>query len=180
MTTVRPARPGDGPGCAAVWIDAGRYYQALDPAAFQIPDADGLAASFENDIAAAGPDQLHFVADPGDGTVTGLLVAVLRHPGARPDHELVRDQSRLRLHIQILVVLSAHRRTGTGTALPDGGADLGGRPRRDGRPARHLPGQPHLGAVLRAPHGLRPPRRRLPPGARLTGAHRVGGGGAGH
>jgi GNAT superfamily N-acetyltransferase len=117
MTTVRPAGPGDGPGCAAVWIDAGRYYQALDPHAFQIPAAAGLAASFENDIAAAGPDQLHLVADPGDGTVSGLLVAALQHPGTRPDHELVRDQSRLRLYIRILAVVSAHRRTGTGTAL---------------------------------------------------------------
>jgi GNAT superfamily N-acetyltransferase len=113
---VRRARQGDGRGCAELWIDVGRYYNALDPRAFQVPSSEGLAESFEQNIANASSDELHLVAEV-EGTVVGLLVAGLQRPGLRPEHELVRDLSRLRLFVQILAVAGSHRRTGVGTAL---------------------------------------------------------------
>ncbi|MFI5896402.1 GNAT family N-acetyltransferase [Actinoplanes sp. NPDC051513] len=113
---IRAARPGDGPGCAEIWMDVGRHYSDLDPVAFQVPDAAGLADSFEQDTADADADQLRLIAEV-DGAVGGLLVAVLHRPGPRPEHELVRDLSRPRLFVQILAVAERHRRTGVGTAL---------------------------------------------------------------
>jgi GNAT superfamily N-acetyltransferase len=38
-------------------------------------------------------------------------------PGPHPEHECVRDQARVRLFVQILVVAGQHRRVGVGTAL---------------------------------------------------------------
>jgi len=118
MTTdprIRLARPGDGEACAEVWMDVGRYYHALDSRAFQVPSGDGLAESFEQDIANADPDQLRLVAEV-DGIV-GLLVAGLQRPGSRPDRELVRDLSHVRLFVHALAVSAPYRRTGVGTAL---------------------------------------------------------------
>ena len=48
---IRPPRPGDGEGMSRVWLSAGAYYASLDPALFQVPSTDGLAESFEADIA---------------------------------------------------------------------------------------------------------------------------------
>jgi hypothetical protein len=48
------------------------------PAGFQVPRYEELAESFEQDIAQAGFDDLHLVAE-ADGVVVGLLVAELRH-----------------------------------------------------------------------------------------------------
>lgn len=112
---IRPARPGDGVGCAEVWMDVGRYYNALDAQAYQVPNPEGLAEAFEQHIVNAGPDQLRLVAET-EGIV-GLLVASLQRPDRRPDLELVRDLSRLRLFVQALAVAAPYRRTGVGTAL---------------------------------------------------------------
>jgi hypothetical protein len=50
---IRPPQPGDGEDMAQVWLSAAAYYAELEPALFQVPSADGLAGSFEADIAAA-------------------------------------------------------------------------------------------------------------------------------
>jgi GNAT superfamily N-acetyltransferase len=112
---IRPARPGDGEGCAGVWMDVGRYYNTLDPRVYRVPSSEGLAETFEQHIAKTDPDLLRLVAE--DEGVVGLLTAELRRPDGRPDHELVRDLSRLRLFVQVLAVSTPHRRTGVGTAL---------------------------------------------------------------
>jgi len=44
---VRPPRAGDGADLAAVHLDTCRYYHQLDPDAFQLAEADGLADWFE-------------------------------------------------------------------------------------------------------------------------------------
>jgi hypothetical protein len=41
---LRPAQPGDGDDLARGWIETGEYYAALDPQAYQLPEAEGLAA----------------------------------------------------------------------------------------------------------------------------------------
>lgn len=113
---IRPAGPGDGQGCAGIWVDAGRYYQALDPLSFQVPDTDGLAESFERDLAEHDPARLRLIAEVGDA-VAGFLVAALHEPGPHPEHELIRDLSRPRVFVEILAVAAAHRRSGVGSAL---------------------------------------------------------------
>lgn len=48
---IRSARPGDGADLARGWLDGCRYYAALDPERFQVPDDDGLAEWFEQLLA---------------------------------------------------------------------------------------------------------------------------------
>jgi hypothetical protein len=78
---IRPARVGDGDGMARVWLTAGAYYAALDPAHFQLPSAEGLAASFDADIAATSEDseKLRLIAECDD-LMAGWLTAHLEHP----------------------------------------------------------------------------------------------------
>jgi len=80
---LRPPRPGDGPGLARCWLDAGASYAALNPTLFQVPAADGLAQSLEDRfLYLAATDALVLVADTA-GHVVGYLIAtieqVLRH-----------------------------------------------------------------------------------------------------
>jgi len=118
---IRPPRPGDGEGMARVWLSAGAYYASLDPALFQVPSTDGLAESFEADIADIAPtsessDMLRLVAEQ-DGQVAGWLTARLAQPAASAAHQLVRELGWIRLMVDALVVDQAHWRHGTGTAL---------------------------------------------------------------
>ena len=115
---IRPPRPGDGEGMARVWLSAGAYYADLEPALFQVPSAEGLAESFEADIAATGEDgdTLRLVAD-SDGQVAGWLSAHLEHPVASLAHQLVRELGWTRLMVDALVVDQATWRQGIGTVL---------------------------------------------------------------
>ncbi len=47
---VRPARPGDAEQLADMWIEFGRYYEAIDPIEFQIPSIDGLLEWTEQEL----------------------------------------------------------------------------------------------------------------------------------
>lgn len=135
---IRPAGPGDGPGCAEIWVDIGRYYYELDPRAFQNPDPAGLAESFERDIADHDPGRLYLVAEV-DELVAGFLVAVLQQPGPHPEHELIRDLSRPRVFVQILAVATPQPATRRGHGPHDRGRDVGVRPRRRDDLAPDLP-----------------------------------------
>ena len=115
---IRPPCPGDGEGMARVWLSAGAYYAGLDPAHFQLPSAEGLAESFEADIAATseGGDKLRLVAER-DGLVSGWLTAHLEYPAANAAYQLVRELGWIRLIMDALMVDQALWRQGTGTAL---------------------------------------------------------------
>jgi len=115
---IRPPRPGDGEGMARVWLSAGAYYADLDPAHFQLPSAEGLAESFEADIAATseGGDKLRLVAER-DGLVAGWLTAHLEYPAANAAYQLVRELGWIRLIVDALMVDEALWRQGTGTAV---------------------------------------------------------------
>jgi GNAT superfamily N-acetyltransferase len=112
---IRPVRTDDSTGMARAWLDAGRYYAALDPVTFQVPSGDGLVESFTTDIRTLGDDDLCLVADVGE--VAGFVRAVLQPPQADARHELMREFAHPRAYVQILVVAEAHRRAGAGTAL---------------------------------------------------------------
>jgi hypothetical protein len=62
---IRRGRPGDGQDMARVWLDAGAYYANLDPAHFQLPSSEGLAESFDADLAtkSSDADALRLVAE---------------------------------------------------------------------------------------------------------------------
>ena len=115
---IRPPCPGDGEGMARVWLSAGAYYAGLDPAHFQLPSAEGLAESFEADIAATsgGGDKLRLVAER-DGLVAGWLTAHLEHPAANAAYQLVRELGWIRLIVDALMVDQTLWRQGNGTAL---------------------------------------------------------------
>ena len=114
--SVRSVRPGDGAGCARAWLDAGRYYTALDPRRFQTPAEDGLADWFEQVNAEGRPDALVFVGC-ADDEVAGFVVAVCRPAATDPARQLLRMQRFPHVYVEALVVAEAYRRTGVGTAL---------------------------------------------------------------
>lgn len=109
---IRPARPGDGPGFARAWLDAGRYYARLDPASFQVPASDGLAEWFDQSLTSQDPRTLCLVAAVGDETA-GFLSATLQPPGPAARWQLPSSLSRPRMFIQALVVAEQHRRHGS-------------------------------------------------------------------
>jgi GNAT superfamily N-acetyltransferase len=121
---IRDIRPGDGEGCARVWLDAGRYYAALVPEVIQVPDADGLADWLEEAIAEER-DGLWQVADqPGEGVV-GMVEAAVVPPSPDAHRQLQRDLSRTRLVVNLLAVAEGYRRRGVGTALMEAAEEWG-------------------------------------------------------
>jgi GNAT superfamily N-acetyltransferase len=113
---IRPGRPGDGEGCARVWLDTARYCVSLDPESFRLPSPDGLAAWFDSLHAAPTPDARRLVAEL-DGTVVGLAAATLIQPSATARFQLLGALSRPRVTVGVLAVAAAHRRAGIGSAL---------------------------------------------------------------
>jgi len=124
---IRPPQPGDGEGMARVWLSAGAYYADLDPAHFQLPSAEGLAASFEADIEAktADADSLRLVTER-DSVVTGWLTAHVEHPADSAARQMVRELGWIRLIVDALVVHRAVWRQGIGTALLAAAESWGG------------------------------------------------------
>ena len=113
---VRPGRPGDGAGCARVWLDTARYYVELDPASFQLPADAGLADWFDGLHASTPPDACRLVAELG-GEVVGLAGAALLPPADNARYQLLRGLSRPRASVGALAVAASHRRAGVGSAL---------------------------------------------------------------
>ena len=117
---IRPVRPGDGPGCARVWREAGEYFVSLSPDIFQVPDDDGLADWFEglHDRYAGDRGQLRLVAVVADD-IAGVLSASMYDPldSELAGRQLQADFSRRRGHVDALAVATRWRRSGVGTAL---------------------------------------------------------------
>jgi GNAT superfamily N-acetyltransferase len=113
---VRAAQPGDGAGCARAWLDAARYYVALDPESFQVPAEDGLAGWFEELHARPDPDLCTLVATVG-GEVAGFAGARFQPPLDSADRQFVRSAAVPGVYVNALVVAERFRRGGVGTAL---------------------------------------------------------------
>jgi GNAT superfamily N-acetyltransferase len=122
--TVRAARAGDGVSIDRLWLSAAAYYADLDPEHFQLPAADGLGDSWDNDVSEASDDSLRLVAE-FDGQVVGWLTARIEQPSPRADRQLVRELSWRRLVIDALVVHRDQWRQGAGTALLEAAEDWG-------------------------------------------------------
>src|SRR5262245_16503420 len=94
---IREPRAGDGEGLAHAWIDAGRYYSQLDSDLFQVPVADGLAASLEAWVLnAIGEATLIRVAEH-DRQVVGFIHATIQPPLPTGAQQFVRDVALTRL-----------------------------------------------------------------------------------
>ena len=113
---VRPLRAGDGAGCARAWLDAARYYVAMEPENFQLPAEEGLAGWFERDHSDDSRPVLRLVATV-DGQVAGFVLAVLEAPLPDAHWQLVRAVADARVYVQALMVAERYRRGGVGTAL---------------------------------------------------------------
>ena len=126
---VRARRPGDGAELARAWLEAGRYYAALAPDTFQVPEADGLAEFMERAEATAdGPDVLRVVAEV-DGRVVGAASGRIEQPAEGARYQLQRQFGEMRLRVDVVVVEEAYRRLGVGeqlmAAMEDWGRDRG-------------------------------------------------------
>jgi GNAT superfamily N-acetyltransferase len=113
---VRPARPVAVAGLADVWLDTARYYAEVDPALFQVPAADGLAASLERWATGATDDALVLVAEQ-DGRVVGFVGAASARPDGDAAAQLVRELTQIRLVVHALGVERARWRRGIGSRL---------------------------------------------------------------
>jgi ribosomal protein S18 acetylase RimI-like enzyme len=119
VTTIRPARSGDGADLAACWMDVGRYYAELAPEHFQVPVADGLHSSFEERLRQPhSDDQLWLVAEV-ESAVVASLTARLEPPHDRATQQFVRRFGEPRASIDALYVIGSHRRRGIGRQLMD-------------------------------------------------------------
>jgi GNAT superfamily N-acetyltransferase len=122
---VRPARPGDGADLARGWLEGSRYYTALDPERFQMPDGDGLAEWFEELLADERPaDELWLVAEV-DGKVVGNIHAVLQRPIDTAARQVLRSLGKIRLFVEALGVEAAYQRRGIATRLMEAAEQWG-------------------------------------------------------
>ncbi len=113
---IRAPRAGDGDGLARCWLDAGAYYAAINPALFQVPQADGLGQWFEERLGAASDNRPMLVAEK-DGQVAGYVLATIQHPSPAAPRNFLRKVGQVRAYVDILVVQDAYRRHGIGTRL---------------------------------------------------------------
>jgi GNAT superfamily N-acetyltransferase len=115
---IRIAREGDGDGLAQSWIETGAYYADLHPDLYQIPTAEGLAASLEQ-WATGSQSEVHLVlVAETDNQVVGAVGATYHEPAADvPQFQFVRDFAQSRIIIDLLYVRPVYWRRGIGKRL---------------------------------------------------------------
>ena len=117
--TIRRHRPGDAAELAQGWLDAGRYYAALAPDTFQVPESQGLAEYLaREEVAPDEPDVLRLVAEV-DGRVVGSAAARVVRPQPGAGYQLQREFAETRLLVDAVVIEEAYRRRGVGERLMD-------------------------------------------------------------
>jgi GNAT superfamily N-acetyltransferase len=109
---VRPAQPGDGDDLARGWIETGRYYAALDPQAYQVPEAEGLAAWFETLRGKARSKERIWLVAEVAGRVIGNVEAHLEQPVDSAPRQLLRHLGERRVIVDAVGVEEAYRRRG--------------------------------------------------------------------
>jgi GNAT superfamily N-acetyltransferase len=114
---LRPARPGDGDDLARGWIEVGRYYAALDPQAYQVPEADGLAAWFETLLGRPDSEERIWLVAEVAGRVVGNVEARLEPPVDSAPRQLLRHLGERRVVVDALGVEEPYRRRGVASRL---------------------------------------------------------------
>jgi GNAT superfamily N-acetyltransferase len=114
---LRPARPGDGDDLARGWIEIARYYAALDPQAYQVPAADGLAAWFETLLGRPRSEERIWLVAEVAGRVVGNVEARLEPPVDSAPRQLLRHLGERRVVVDALGVEELYRRRGVASRL---------------------------------------------------------------
>ena len=92
---VRPARDDDAPGIVALARNIARFYVAMNPDLFRIPDEEGFVDFLESNRAwRVSPNSLALVADM-EGRVVGYLEASLIEPSDSARWQSEADTSRV-------------------------------------------------------------------------------------
>jgi GNAT superfamily N-acetyltransferase len=114
---VRAAQPGDGAALARVWLDNARYYVALFPDDFRMPDEAGLGEWFEAQLdRPRSAAEVHLVAVV-DGSIGAFAYARLIEPDKHASRQMLADHPYRRVHVEALGTADAFRRHGLATAL---------------------------------------------------------------
>jgi GNAT superfamily N-acetyltransferase len=114
---IRAPQAGDGDSLALSWVETGAYYANLNPALFQVPASDGLAASLEVWMLNS-PSERHLIrVAETDSWVIGAVGATFHAPVAEAAYQFVRDSTLPRIIIDLLFVQPAHWRHGIGRRL---------------------------------------------------------------
>jgi GNAT superfamily N-acetyltransferase len=129
---VREAVPSDAEAVATLWREVGEHLVSLDPEVFQVPVHDGCADFFRSLLEREDPDSRRLVVEVGD-VVAGLGMAHLEQAVDSAPFQLQRRLSSTSVHVDVVAVAAAHRRTGVGRLLM---SELGSWGR--GRGARHV------------------------------------------
>lgn len=113
---IRDAGREDAADLAEALLEWGHQYAEMDPTAFRVPEADGLAATFEEQLLAEPDDDaLWLVAERGEHLV-GYIQAQIWRPW-QGERQIMREASETILKIDALFVSDRERRAGVGTAL---------------------------------------------------------------
>src|SRR2546426_626306 len=116
---IRAARSGDGVGLARIWLDNARYYVALFPDDFRVPDEDGLVDWLEALLARPrAKSELHLVA-VSDGKVAAFVYARLTEPDEHANRQMLGEYPHRRVHVEALGTADAFQRRGFATQLVD-------------------------------------------------------------
>jgi GNAT superfamily N-acetyltransferase len=114
---IRPARASDAADLARNWIEVAQHYVELDPQAFRVPSTDGLVEFFEESLKRPRSDDSVWLVAEVDGRVVGDISARLERPAEDAERQLLRYLAEVRIYIDALGVVQAHRRRGVGTRL---------------------------------------------------------------
>ena len=118
MTVViRSPISADAPRLAEAWTAFGRYYAALDPTLFQVPDEDGLEGWIRTALEGPPDEDREWLVADLDGAVQGYVQAEIARPGPDARWELLADLSQPVLRVLALFVFEGDRREGIATEL---------------------------------------------------------------
>ena len=114
---VRDVRPADGAALSRIWLDVAKYYVELDPDAFQVPDEEGLAQWFENDLREDLPDNWRTLVAEVRGEPAGWVTGHVEPPHPHAGRNFVRSITETRLVVDALIVAPSLWRNGVGSRL---------------------------------------------------------------
>ncbi len=114
---IRPARASDAADLARNWIEVAQHYVELDPEAFRVPSTDGLVEFFGESLKRPRSEDSVWLVAEVDGQVVGDVSAHLERPAENAERQLLRYLGEVRVYIDALGVVQAHRRQGVGMRL---------------------------------------------------------------
>jgi GNAT superfamily N-acetyltransferase len=114
---IRPARASDAADLARNWIEVAQHYVELDPEAFRVPSTDGLVEFFEESLKRPRSEDSMWLVAEVDGQVVGDVSAHLERPAEDAERQLLRYLEEVRVYVDALGVVKAHRRRGVGMRL---------------------------------------------------------------